>query len=146
MSQRKDVSSALTAGITIPFLDTGAGAQIGLQSSYSFHPYFSADGMVSYNHTRIFSSFLSGERGHTNTLMVLMGGRIYLLPAERNTQYYFQLMAGSQYHQERLKERNTAAEWQPAYSVGFFRERKRFIIGITTQSPLHLALLSGFKF
>ena len=145
-SQRKDFSSALTTGISVPLLDSGAGALLGFQASHSFHPHISTDGMISYNYNRIFSSFLSGEKGHTHTLLILAGGRIYLLPAERKTQCYLQLMASSQIYQERTTNRDHNTKWGLGYSVGLFGEWKRFLIGITTQSPLHLGLLTGIKF
>lgn len=141
-AQNRDFSILATIGIATPVLDNGIGVQIGVNPCYALGTHFALEGQLSYLHSKINGSFLSGEKDISNTVNLLVGGRLYLTSEERKTRYYLNLLLGHHYN----------------HSMRFGRERdlggtlgggviwNKLLIGASFDTPGYLILKVGHVF
>ena len=138
-----------TIGVSTPALDNGTGVQLGLNPSYSVTDYFAFEGQVSYNRTKVTGTFISGKTGSDNSLNVLTGGRLYILPSKYNVRPYINLLAGGMVHS---KKRDNSAESTSeirvdvGISTGIFVEINKFVVGFSLETPDNMVLKAGFVF
>lgn len=84
--------------------------------------------------------------GTGNAINLLAGGRLYLLPEDRNARLYFNLLVGRNYEQEKLEGLEEQTEWGFGFSAGAYIELSQFVVGLSFDTPRHLILKLGYTF
>ncbi len=144
-AQKSNFMTSSTIGVASPILDGGIGLHIGINPSYSLSNKFSLEGQVSYFHTKISSSFLSGNTGSVNSINTLAGGRLYLNSEERTNRFYLNLLVGGNYYKEKRNGFKKDGEINVGFSTGAFFELNKFLIGLSYDTPQNLILKIGIK-
>ncbi|MFZ1702721.1 MAG: hypothetical protein WAT79_00165 [Saprospiraceae bacterium] len=145
-AQSRNIPLLVTVGPTTTFLDNGLGLHFGLNPSYVLFPRFSLEGQVSYLHTSIGSSFLSGERGSINAFSTMAGGRLYLNNDSEKIRYYINILVGWNYFREKIDGVKKDGEYGFGYGGGAYVELNRLVLGLSSESPQNLVLKLGYSF
>ena len=147
LSQKSVLSTNVTVGISTPILDNGTGLHVGINPYYAFNRVIGIEGQLSYVHTNITGSFINGKSGYENSFNLLIGGRVYLFPKVRKTKPYLNLLIGGLHNRSFLDPNGLPrTEVSLGASAGLFLEMKRFLIGISADSPSNLILKTGLRF
>lgn len=145
-AQNEKTKSYVIGGLNIPFLDTGIGVNVGINTAYNMATNFSLEGHSSVNYTKITNSFLGGREGHRFNFNLFAGGRLYFMPKEKNNRLFINFLTGIHFYQENFKNVKSESEFTLGLSTGLYYEIKEFIIGVALESPGYLALKGGLKF
>ncbi len=135
-----------TIGFTAPILDSGIGLHFGLNPHFKLTGGLSAEGQISYIHTRISSSFLSGKSGSINAVNILAGGRYYLTSDTKKTRFFVNLLAGLNYTKENVNGIDFDPEYNFGFSAGVFMELDNIALGVATETPEFLVFKLGYSF
>ena len=144
--QEGNYSSSVSLGVSTPILDNGIGFHIGVNPSYRISPNFSLESQISYIYTQINSSFLSGDSGMINSTNFLLGGRLYIISADRPSRLYINLLVGGNYNKEEVNDDNLFREFKAGFSFGSYFESGHFIVGLSIDSPQNIVLKTGYIF
>lgn len=134
-----------TIGLTTPILDNGLGFHIGINPSVRLTQKLSAEGQISYIHGRA-NSFLSGNVNVVNSVNTLLGGRFYLNSEDKKTRFFFNLLTGLNYNNEKKNNTSSEGEFQLGFAGGAYININRVIIGVSYDTPQNLILKLGFSF
>lgn len=134
-----------TIGLTTPILDNGLGFHIGINPSVRLTQKLSAEGQISYIHGRA-NSFLSGNVNVINSINTLLGGRFYLNSEDKKTRFFFNLLTGLNYNNEKKNNTSSEGEFQLGFAGGAYINISRIIIGVSYDTPQNLILKLGFSF
>lgn len=134
-----------TIGLTTPILDNGLGFHIGINPSVRLTQKLSAEGQISYIHGRA-NSFLSGNVNVVNSVNTLLGGRFYLNSEDKKTRFFFNLLTGLNYNNEKKNNTSSEGEFQLGFAGGAYININRIIIGVSYDTPQNLILKLGFSF
>lgn len=135
-----------TIGLTTPILDDGLGFHIGINPSIRLTQWLSAEGQISYIYTKVNSSFLSGNVYVINSVNTLLGGRFYLNSEDKKTRFFFSLLTGLNYNNEKKNNMSSEGEFQFGFAGGAYININRIIIGLSYDTPGNLILKLGFSF
>lgn len=145
-AQRNKLSVTSTVGVTSPLLDEGIGVHLGVNPAVSLTRKFSIEGQLSYFRAEISSSFLTGKTSSINAINALGGGRFYFSPVRKQTRFYVNGLLGV----NQLIEETTGPSSQKTIDLGFatglFLEKKRFMAGLSYESPQNVVLKGGYIF
>jgi hypothetical protein len=146
-AQKRDFSAAINIGYALPTMDYGNGFYIGFNPCWSFTSHLAIEGQISYTHTKIKKTFLSGEHGTFNSFNILFGGRLYVLSEEKKVRPYINLLAGGVIYNEEISN-GEQDNYTPAIglSLGAFVKITRFQIGLSYDTPYYLNLKIGYIF
>lgn len=144
-AQKNNFSVTPSIGITTPVLDNGVGVLIGLNAAYRVSSFFSWEGQVSYLGTRVSSSFLTGKKGAEHATNVLAGGRLYLVPARRETRVYYNLLLGLNHAREKVANEPSRSELGGGISTGLYVEKKRLVLGLSYETPQNAVIRVGYS-
>ncbi len=144
-AQTKEFSISPNIGITTPILDNGLGIHLGINSAYLFSSHVAVEGQISYLHTRLSATFLSGKEGKSNSVNVLAGGRLYLNSEEKTNRFYFNLLAGGYYEKEKF-ENNVAHKFAIGFSSGVYLQLKKVLLGLSFDTPQNVIFKVGYQF
>lgn len=139
---QEKVGLKLFAGPTTPILDNGIGIQLSLNPQIELSDYFSVEGQLAYNNSRVTGSFLSGERGNAQAGTALGGIRTYIVGSQRNIRPYINLLLGA----FALRE-SSEANWEVgiSFSTGIYAEIDRWTVGFSFEGPQFLMFKLGFQ-
>lgn len=144
-AQNEEFLVSPNIGITTPILDNGLGMHLGINSAYLFSSYVAVEGQISYLHTRLSATFLSGKEGNNNSINVLVGGRLYLNSEEKTNRFYFNLLAGGYYEKEKF-ENNVSRKIAIGFSSGVYLQLKKILLGLSFDTPQNLIFKIGYQF
>jgi hypothetical protein len=146
-AQKGENTTAINGGLGAPLLDNGLGVYLGVNHCWFFSSRIALEGQVSYLHTKITGSFLSGDTGITHSVNTLIGGRLYLSPSEKKVRPYLNLLVGGVYSRAQQESRDAVtSEFNAGISVGTFFEINHFLAGLSLESPSSLILKAGYIF
>lgn len=145
-AQDRQFSTLTTIGVTSPILDDGIGVHLGVNPHLRLTEKLSVEGQISYIYTKIGSSFLSGNTGSLNSINTLVGGRFYLNSEDKNTRFFFNLLAGLNYKKEEENSIAKDAEFNLGFSGGLFLGINKITLGLTYDTPQNLILKLGYSF
>lgn len=146
VAQEQPVLTAVTLGITSPFLDNGVGFHLGLNPSKALSSHLALEGQLSYTFTHVSGGFLSGDVGTMHAINTLVGGRFYVHTEERPTRWYVNALAGGLYNSEQSSRKLRSALLGVGASVGMFVERECWLIGFSLETPQNAVLKFGYRF
>lgn len=146
-AQKGNFSTLLTGGVATPILDNGIGYHIGLNPCWSLSNHISIEGQLSYAAVEIDGAFISGAQGTVKTFNALAGGRLYILSPEKNVRPYINLLLGGMLSDDQSENTtNRNPEFGVGLSTGAFLEIKRFVVGVSFDTPSNLILKAGYNF
>ena len=147
-AQDKKLSILPNIGASTVFLDGGWGIHLGVNPSFEINKRFSAEGQVSYLHTRISDAFLTGETGKVNAFNALVGARFYLNSENKPTRFYVNLLTGLNYTNEINNPDDSASingfTW--GWSGGVFVDINRLVVGLSYDTPQNAIIKLGYSF
>jgi len=145
-AQKSSLSVSPIIGLTMPILESGIGFHIGINPAFSLSPRLSVEGQISYSYTNISSSFLSGNQGSDNSILSLIGGRLYLNSEEKTVRFYLSYLLGGMYRIEEINGIKNEGEFGIGFSGGFFLEWNKFLAGISGDTSDNIVLKIGYVF
>ena len=138
---------ATTIGYALPILDGGNGIHLGLNPSFELSQFFAVEGQLSYTYAKI-NKFISGESAKQNSYNGVVGGRLYILEADKSFRPYLNFMVGILYSTEddpNLMEKST--ETLLGYSAGVHcLIENKYVIGLASETPGFFVLKVGYQF
>ncbi|MFK7756598.1 MAG: hypothetical protein AB8B53_06675 [Flavobacteriales bacterium] len=141
------LTPSASLGITTPLLDNGIGFSAAVNLTYDLTSHFATESQVSFIHTRVSSSFLSGNQGGVNSLNYFFGARLYLTSPEKTYRFYINLLPGISLNSESSKEFKKLFESiKFGATAGAFLELEKVFTGISIESPQNLLLKVGYIF
>ncbi|MEL6922794.1 MAG: hypothetical protein AAFO94_02020 [Bacteroidota bacterium] len=146
MAQASSFSFNATIGVATPVVDNGVALHLGFNPAYALSSRFSVEGQLSYLRTQITGSFLSGNKGHNNSVNLLAGGRLYLNAEEKNTRIYLNALLGGTYSRETINEQKRDGILGLGFSGGLHFSFSSWVIGVSLDTPQHLLLKAGYTF
>ncbi len=138
-----------SVGVSYPLLDNGLGVQAGVNASYQIVDWFEFEGQLSYQHSEIERSFFSSDNSKLNSIALLSGGRFYLIPKEKNTRLYLNLLLGGLYINEKGDGAGDGFSWHSfsaGVSVGLFVQCQKLVFGLSLEAPQFLTFKIGYRF
>ena len=133
-------------GIATTILDSSLGFSLATNGHVPLNSYFGFEGQVSYNYSKISSSFISGRRGHSNTLNALVGLRLYFNPKDAY-KFYINGLVGASYNKEKLNGLSLDPEFIGGISLGAYMDfNHKYVLGLALESPEFLVLRFGYIF
>ena len=141
IAQKRNFSLTPTIGLSIPILDNGIGIHFGVNPAYAVSSRFSIESQLSYVAAKIDGQFISGEEGFQENFNALIGGRLYVRSDEKKIRPYFNLLLGGTLNRE-----SDYQEYIFGLSTGFFVDIKRFLIGLSVETPGYGILKVGYVF
>lgn len=145
-AQNTGLSTLTTIGVTSPLFDDGIGIHVGINPSYPLSNLFSLEGQISYSHTKITSTFISGNQGFGNSVYALLGGRLYFNSEKRINRFYVNLLFGGNYNKEVKNGAIQDGGFVMGVSGGAFVELNKFNIGLSYETPQNLIFKIGYIF
>lgn len=145
-AQSSRLSFVPNLSLSVPLLDNGIGAQIGLNPSMRIVSFISLEGQVSYNYTQISDSFLSGNAGSSQTINAFIGPRVYLSKSGVRNRLYLNLLVGNSWSTEKADDKEERIENDLGLATGLFLERERIVFGLSLESPQNLMFKFGLVF
>jgi hypothetical protein len=133
-------------GLSTPVLDNGVGVQLGINPSYSLSSRFKLEGQLSFNYSWISGAFLSGGQSYVYAVNSLVGTAFYLNAEERQNRFYLNLLLGANYYQEFENAMRSEPFFQLGYSIGFYADFNKLILGLAFESPAYPLLKLGYRF
>ena len=134
-----------SVGVSYPLLDNGLGVQAGVNASYQIADWFEFEGQLSYQRSEIEESFFSIGNAKLNSIALLSGGRFYLLPKEKKTRLYLNLLLGGLYTNEKL-DGFTRNIFNTGVSLGLFVQCQKLVFGLSLEAPQFLTFKIGYRF
>jgi len=133
-------------GLATTILSGGAGVQVAINPSYQLYKSLHAEGQISYSNVQAGDTFFSANEKVT-AVNALVGLRVYLFGNAATTRLYTNLMIGITSYQVTNFSTGRETNTQDAgASLGLYLERKKFVVGVSFDSPEHMVLRVGFVF
>ena len=146
-AQNSKFESSVFLGVSAPILDSGIGYHVGINPTYTLTSYLSAEASFSFIYTQINGAFLSGDKGHSNSVNAVVGGRLYFNSDEKKNRIYINFLLGGFYSNEDFEDNmNDEDFYDVGLSTGAYLELNRFLIGVSLDTPQNLTLKAGFIF
>lgn len=143
--QKRNLANTLSLGVSRPMLDKGIGLHLGLNSAYPINSTFSVEGQLSYLHTWVLSSFLSGETGKVKALNTLVGGRYYLITNNSRNRFFLSLLIGGNREITVKKDQEMEEVIRAGYSAGAFFCFNKWWIGLSYETPQNIVLKWAYR-
>lgn len=141
IAQKRNFSISPTVGLNTPILDNGSGLHFGLNPAYAVSSRFTIESQISYAYANIDGTFLSGESDFQENFNALIGGRLYVRSDEKKVRPYFNLLVGGT-----INRRSDYEEYLFGVSTGFFVDIRRFLVGLSFETPGNVILKVGYVF
>lgn len=140
IAQKRNFSISPTIGLNSPILDNGSGFHLGLNPAYAVSSRFTIESQISFAYAKT-RQFLSGESDVQEDFNALIGGRLYVRSDEKKVRPYFNLLLGGT-----LNRMSDNQEYIFGISTGFFVDIRRFLIGLSFETPGNVILKIGYVF